>query len=84
MELVWVKEAKYIQDFKLEVLFSNETVKTVDLEKYLGKPVFKPLQDIEVFKDFRLNPFTIEWPCGADFSPEFLFEIGNELAVALK
>jgi len=49
----------------------------VNLEGYLEKPVFSPLRDKDYFKKFKLNPFTIEWENGADFSPEFLYEIGE-------
>lgn len=35
--------------------------------------VFEPLKDVEKFKNFRLNPFTIEWENGADFAPENLY-----------
>ena len=38
--------------------------------------MFEPLRDVETFKRFRLDPelHTLDWPNGADFSPEFLHE----------
>lgn len=49
----------------------------VDLEEYLDKPIFLPLNDKTYFKNFKMNPFTIEWENGADFVPEFLYRIGE-------
>lgn len=41
----------------------------------------KPLKDPTFFKRVTLNEETntIEWPNGADFAPEFLYEIGEEV-----
>ena len=37
----------------------------------------KPLKERDTFARFTLNDFTIEWPNGADFAPEYLYEIGK-------
>jgi hypothetical protein len=77
MDLIWVTSAKHVNDFKILISFNDGKVKTVNLENYLEKPVFQPLKDKSYFKKFTLNPFTIEWENGADFAPEFLYEIGQ-------
>ena len=48
----------------------------VDLENELWGEVFDPLQDPDVFRDFRLNEElnTLTWPTGADLAPEYLYE----------
>ncbi len=75
--MIWVTSAKHLNDFKILISFNNGIVKTVNLENYLEKPVFQPLKDKSYFKNFNLNPFTIEWANGADFAPEFLYKIGR-------
>jgi len=76
MELIWIKEAQYLNDFKIKIVFNDNKTKIANLEKHLEKPIFHPLKDKEFFKNFKLNSFTIEWNNGADFSPEFLYNIG--------
>jgi hypothetical protein len=76
-----VTDVKFLEGFKLQLTFSDGTVKVVDLENELNGPVFEPLQDLTFFRQGAINPETntVEWPNGADFAPEFLYEIGKEL-----
>ena len=69
------------KDYELQVTFSDGVVKEVDLVGELHGEVFEPLKDPEMFKEVRVNAETntIEWPNGADFAPEFLYEIGREI-----
>ncbi|MBI4646527.1 MAG: DUF2442 domain-containing protein [Bacteroidia bacterium] len=71
-----VTDAQYINGYKIKITFNNGTTKIVDFEPHLWGEVFNPLKDKEYFKQFTLNPFTIEWRNGADFSPEYLYNIG--------
>ena len=73
-----VKEARYIRDYTMELTFNNSETKTVDLADELYGEVFEPLKDKKVFVDFFISHNTIEWRNGADFAPEFLYEIGRE------
>ena len=77
MDIIWVTSAEHLNDFNLRMTFNNGETKIVNLENYLDKPVFIPLNDKAYFKNFKLNPFTIEWENGADFAPEFLYRIGR-------
>jgi hypothetical protein len=75
-----VTGVSHIKAYELRVEFSNGAVKEVDLSGELHGEVFEPLKDLELFKQVGLNreTNTIEWPNGADFAPEFLYEIGKE------
>jgi hypothetical protein len=77
MELIKVVHAKYIEGYKIEFQFSNGLTKTIDLSDEIYGEIFEPLKDIEYFKKFSLNPFTIEWENGADFAPEYLYKLGD-------
>ncbi|MCB0209927.1 MAG: DUF2442 domain-containing protein [Anaerolineae bacterium] len=76
-----ITQATYLEAYKLRLIFDNDTVKDVDLQEELYGEVFEPLKDVELFKQVIVSPDTntIEWPTGADFAPEFLFEMGREI-----
>jgi hypothetical protein len=76
-----VTDVRLTKDYELQVTFSDGVVKEVDLVGELHGEVFEPLKDPEVFREVRVNTETntIEWPNGADFAPEFLYEIGREI-----
>ncbi len=74
---IHVDEAQYLEDYKLKLKFNNDKIKKVDLEKELYGEIFEPLKDKAFFKDFFISSNTIEWKNGADFAPEFLYEIGE-------
>lgn len=77
----YIKNAQYIDDYKIVILFDNMKKKIVDLKNHLIGKVFEPLKDIAYFKRFRVDQDidTIVWENGADISPDFLYEIGQEV-----
>jgi len=72
-----VIEARYLSDYRILLTFSDGKRKIVNLEGRLTGPMFKPLIDLQYFEKFSIHFNTIEWPNGADFAPEFLYEIGQ-------
>jgi Protein of unknown function (DUF2442) len=74
MSLIWITKANYIQEYKIELEFNNNQKGIVDFKNHLDKKIFQSLKDIENFKNFKLNSWTLEWENGADFSPEFLLD----------
>ena len=76
-----VKKMKYIDGYRLALTFNDHKTKMVDLESYLNKGVFLPLRDLRYFKKVQLNKEagTIVWPNEADFCPDVLYQIGQEV-----
>ena len=72
-----VVKAEYIDDYKLLLLFNNGERRIVDLSDSLKGTVFAPLKDINFFKRFSIKFNTVEWENGADFAPEYLYEISS-------
>ena len=76
-----VTAVRMTKGYELQVTFSDGVIKAVDLVGELHGEIFEPLKDPEMFKQVRVNTETntIEWPNGADFAPEFLYKIGQEV-----
>ena len=74
-----VTAVRSVSAFESHLEFSDGVVKRVDLRNELYGEVFEPLRNPEYFKRVALNSETgtIEWPNGADFAPEYLYEIGQ-------
>lgn len=72
-----VIKADYLDGYRVKLLFNNGEKRIVDLSQSLNGSVFEPLKDIEFFKRFTIKFNTIEWENGADFAPEYLYEIGE-------
>gem|GEM_PF-284129 len=81
----YVIDASYLGDYKIRVRFEDEKEREIDLSKHLDGPIFEPLKDLNFFKQFTVNHDidTITWPNGADFSPDFLYEIGEKVSERL-
>ena len=75
-----VTSVSYVAPYRLRLQFDDGIVKEVDLSEEPYGQVFEPLKDPEFFKRVSVNPETgtIEWPNGADFAPEFLYDVGRE------
>jgi len=74
-----VKDVDYIKGYELCLKFSDGAVKHVDLQPYLVGEVFGELTDHNKFIQYGLTPYTLEWANGADFAPEFLYDIGTDI-----
>jgi len=74
----YVVDASYLDGYRLEIRFENDEVRVVDLSDHLDGPVFEPLKELSYFKQFQVNHDidTVVWPNSADFSPDFLYDIG--------
>ena len=77
----WITDVFYVEGYKLRLRFENNEYKLVDLHPHLDGKIFEPLKDVPYFKSVTLNKDidTIVWPNNADFSPDFLYEIGQSV-----
>lgn len=74
-----VDSVQALDGYILRIEFNDGAIKDVDLTREIYGEVFEPLKDLSYFRRVAINPETgtIEWPNGADFAPEFLYEIGR-------
>ena len=78
-----VKNAEYINGYKVFLTFNNGESVLADLENTVfsdTRRIFIPLRDIDYFKSFKIYLNTITWDNEADFAPEFLLELGKQQA----
>ena len=69
-----IKEVKPLDNYKLLLTFENNELREFDMKSYLNKGVFIELQNKQLFQQVKVSFDTIEWPNGADFDPEILYE----------
>jgi hypothetical protein len=76
-----VRKVEPLTDFRLRLTFEDGRARVVDLAPHLDGEVFEPLRNKEYFRTVRVDADldTIVWDNGADVSPDFLFEIGQDV-----
>jgi hypothetical protein len=76
-----VRKVEPLTDFRLCLTFEDGRARVVDLAPHLDGEVFEPLRNKEYFRTVRVDADldTIVWDNGADVSPDFLFEIGQDV-----
>jgi hypothetical protein len=72
-----VVKAEYLDGYRLSLLFNNGERRIVDLRDSLKGTVFAPLKNIDYFKRFSIKFNTVEWDNGADFAPEYLYDLST-------
>jgi hypothetical protein len=71
-----VINAKYIEDYKLEIEFSDNSKGVIDFSDYLKRPgLYQNLNDINFFKNFIVDNTlnTLTWKNGLDIAPDTLY-----------
>jgi hypothetical protein len=74
-----VIDAKYKQDYIIEVEFDNGVKKLINFAPWLQGEVFEALKDQRYFRQFFVDGWTVAWPNGADIAPETLYEAEDVL-----
>lgn len=71
----YIVSAKYIENFKVLIEFEDGKKGEIDFSNEFDGPIFKPLKNIGFFKKFNIEGKTLHWQNGADFAPEYLYEL---------
>ncbi len=61
------------EDYTLSVGFDNGESGILDMKPLLGFGVFRRISDFAAFERVRVAFDTIEWDCGVDLDPEFVY-----------
>ena len=61
------------KDFALTITFDNGEEGVLDLKPHLQFGVFKKIADYDVFRTVHVSFDTIEWDCGVDLDPEYVY-----------
>jgi len=61
-------------DYKLALEFENGECRVFNMQPYLAKPPFGPLNELAIFKLARVENGTVTWPGNLDFAPETLYD----------
>ena len=72
-----VTSADYIHNYVLRLSFNDGAVKFVDFWPLAQKGICTKLQDMDYFRQFRLDPFSVDWSNEIGFAPEYLYEVGT-------
>jgi hypothetical protein len=84
--MITVKDAKYINDYIIEVNFNDNKKGIVDLFDVINDKKIKPFQklkDKNRFKNFKVD-YTIKWDNDLDIAPEYLYFKAFENDASLK
>ena len=72
--LIWVTEARPLENFTLWLRFSDRSEGKVDLREFIEsdrRPIVRQLRDPAVFADLKVASDTVVWANGFDLAPEF-------------
>lgn len=75
--LLKVTAAEYVSGYTLRLTFNTGEVRLVDFTPLMQKGICRKLQDLDYFKSFRLDPFTVDWNNEIGFAPRYLYERGT-------
>ena len=77
-------QATWLGGHRIRLEFEDGCAGVLDMGNRRWRGVFEPLQDVSLFKQFRLERElnTIVWPTGADLAPEYLYEQASNNPVA--
>jgi uncharacterized protein DUF2442 len=79
-----VTSVRALDDYELEVSFTNGESRRFDVKPYLGRGIFVRLCDQDAFRAVRVVAGSIEWANGLDLSYDTLYVEGQPLPRATR
>ena len=77
-----VKEVTPSNDYILSIVFENGEQCQLDMKPFLDFGIFRRIKDYNAFRRVRVSFDTIEWDCGVDLDPEYLYAKCKESELA--
>ena len=68
-----VKNVVAAEEYTLAITFENGKSGVLDMKPILDFGVFKRIKDVEAFRRVRVAFDTVEWDCGVDLDPEYVY-----------
>jgi hypothetical protein len=81
--MIRVKSIKALDNYELEIEFTNSEIKVMDMKPFLDIPIYKELKDPNLFNKLKVAFGTIQWENGADFDPDSLYNLSTEVVKEL-
>lgn len=83
--IIHITKVRVVDTHSLELTFDNGVRKRVNLRRELYGPIFEPLRNPAYFAQAFVDPDsrTVSWPNGADFAPDFLYQLAPEETSAI-
>ena len=63
-QIIIIKEAKYIKEYKIKITFNDNSIQLIDFYPFLSSslnPHIRKYLDINEFKKFKINEGDLEW-----------------------
>ncbi|MDD2501653.1 MAG: DUF2442 domain-containing protein [Geobacter sp.] len=68
-----VKDVVAGEEYTLAITFENGKRGVLDMKPILDFGVFKRIKDKDAFSRVRVAFDTVEWDCGVDLDPEYVY-----------
>lgn len=69
-----IKEVTPGDDYVLSIVFDSGEKGFLDMKPILNFGVFKRITDYDAFKRVHVAFDTLEWDCGVDLDPEYVYQ----------
>ncbi len=79
-----ITKAEYISDYSIKLNFDNGEQGTVDLKATIfndKRKIIETLRNVDFFKDFSLDSWTLVWKNELDLAPEYLYNLLNKKTI---